>query len=134
MIMKCHFQTVYKTTEKRKHARRLISIKSGLQFPLKFSEILQAHPKNKRSQTSRLILMSIPASKCNAVFKIIQDCIQLKFRQSKAVHSQQYCCVHSQPKKKACTPSCISHLSIISIKLAKSIFQYRLQRAYNVVH
>lgn len=86
-----------------------------MKFPLRFSEILQAHPKNNRSQAS--VLISIPASKCNAGFKIIQDCFQLKFRQSKAVQSQQDRCVHSHPKKKVCTPSHIYQRYFIFCRL-----------------
>ena len=43
--------TVYEITAKRKQARMLISLKSG-PFPLKFSEIRQAHPKNNGSRIS----------------------------------------------------------------------------------
>ena len=50
---------VYKITTKRKQARTHISLKSGLVI-LKFSGILQAHPRNNRSRVSGLTLISIP--------------------------------------------------------------------------
>ena len=50
---------MYEITAKRKQARTLISLNSG-PFPLKFSEILQAHSKNNRSLASGLTLILIP--------------------------------------------------------------------------
>lgn len=50
---------VYEITTKRKQARTHISLKSGLVL-FKFSEILQAHPRNNRSRVSGLTIISIP--------------------------------------------------------------------------
>jgi hypothetical protein len=52
---------VYEITTKRVQAQTPISLKSG-PFPMKYSEILQIHPKYNRSQASVLALISIPDS------------------------------------------------------------------------